>query len=184
MTIKDWKEIGVVALATATVTVGVLSTRPGMSVDRQAAVTPATQTASVGRLTVSASAHGDAATGVVKATVHIANPTGEMQKGKFNVVLSKVTFAGSLGSRVASPSDFKSTQIGSSVADRSVSANGSVDITVSFKTPAQRAEQALVIPSYRIDVDNNGKVSPVGWATFDAPAEPSSVTQTASAVRS
>lgn len=177
MTIKDWKEIGVAAVVTATVTVGVLSTRPGMSVDKQPLVAPAALTASVGPLTVSGTAHADATAGAVKATVHIANPTSDVQNGKFSVVLSKVTFAGNPGSRVAGPADFKTIQMGSNTVDRSVSANSSVDISVTFKVPAQGAANAFVMPTYRIDVDSNGKQSPLGFATFDAPAKPSGVAQ-------
>lgn len=180
MTIKDWKEIGAVAVITATVTVGILSTRPGMSVDPVPTVTPSIQTAVVGPLMVSASAHADAVSGSVKATVHIANPTKDAQEGKLKVVLTQVTFGGSPASRVMSPSDYKTIQIGSNTVKRSVSANGSVDVVVSFKIPHGETK-TIISPSYRIDVENNGKPSPLGWATFDAqPVKPSSNVQSAS----
>src|SRR3569833_2301031 len=177
MTIKDWKEIGIVAAVTATVTVGVLSTRPGMSVDQQPAVKPVLPTATVGRLTVTASAHTDPAAGNVRATVHITNPTNETQAGKFKVILTKMTFVGSLGSRVMSPSDYKATQVGANAVDRSVAANGSVDVTVDFKTTAQPAGQPQSTPSYQIGIESKGKQSLLGWATLDPPAKPSSVAQ-------
>jgi hypothetical protein len=167
MKVRDLKEIGVTALATALVVTGAFMVRPGIS-DGPLSQTPTfAPYATVGACKITVPSVKPTAGGPIVAVLHVANGASSAQNIQFNAVLVRTTFTGSLVSRVPSMADYKRAAIQTQKIALSVPSASERDLAVSFTLPASATKAAAQLgaqATYQLDIDNGHKDLTVGSA--------------------